>query len=205
MLELRLYELQANSISLGLDLPELPKIICDGPQLQQVFLNIIVNAEQAMLQANGRGHLEIKTQQSKDKLVISIHDDGPGITPEHLKRIFEPFFTTKEPGKSSGIGLSICYGVIQEHGGRLYAESEPGKGTTFFVELPIVVEKSESKTTEHPKASLSEPARIAVVPEKQIQPDILGGEKPATREAHAYNSAANRRHGVELLGTPITA
>lgn len=68
---------------------------------------------------------------------VSFSDDGPGISPENMRRLFAPFFTTKEVGKGTGLGLSICYGIVSEHGGNMYAESEPGKGATFVVELPI--------------------------------------------------------------------
>jgi len=109
----------------------------NGAQLQQAFINIIINAEQAMLEAHGRGKLTIATEQVGDIVRTFITDDGPGISPYNMKQLFTPFFTTREVGKGTGLGLSICHGIVTEHGGKLYAESEPGEGATFVVELPI--------------------------------------------------------------------
>jgi PAS domain S-box-containing protein len=114
-----------------------PEVMVDYFQMQQVFMNVVVNAEQAMADAHGKGSLLIKVEQSAETIRVSFSDDGPGIRNENLKRIFDPFFTTKEVGKGTGLGLSICYGIITEHGGGIYAESEYGKGATFIVELPI--------------------------------------------------------------------
>ncbi|MCJ7743646.1 MAG: HAMP domain-containing histidine kinase, partial [Dehalococcoidales bacterium] len=105
-------------------------------QMQQDFLNLIVNAESVMLEAHGKGKLAITTERVNGVIKVTFTDDGPGITKENMKRIFQPFFTTKEVGKGTGLGLSICHGIVSEHGGRIYAESEFGRGATFVVELP---------------------------------------------------------------------
>lgn len=139
--ELRSYEFQVNNIEIHRDLNRnLPKTIADAHQLQQVFLNILTNAEQAMLEANGKGQLKIrtKTDAPKSHIIIEIRDDGPGIPESHLNRIFDPFFTTKEVGKGTGLGLSLSYGMIKEHGGNIYVRSRQDEGSTFFVELPII-------------------------------------------------------------------
>jgi signal transduction histidine kinase len=106
-------------------------------QMQQVLLNIIINAEYFMTQAHNKGTLTITTKKQNSSVVISIADDGPGILPENLNRIFDPFFTTKEAGSGTGLGLSICHGIVTEHGGQIYVKSQLGKGATIFVELPI--------------------------------------------------------------------
>jgi signal transduction histidine kinase len=106
-------------------------------QMQQVFLNIILNAETAMIQAHNQGTLTIKTERVDSIIRISLTDDGPGIAEENLSRIFDPFFTTKEVGSGTGLGLSICYGIVAGHRGNIYARSQPDKGTTFVLELPI--------------------------------------------------------------------
>jgi len=140
-IELRSYELQVNNIEIHRDLnPRLPKTIADAHQLQQVFLNIITNAEQAMLESKDHGQLIIrtKTDSQKSHIIIEIKDDGPGISEKQLNRIFDPFFTTKEVGKGTGLGLSISYGMIKEHGGNIYVNSRPNEGSIFFVELPII-------------------------------------------------------------------
>jgi len=138
-LELRAYELKVNNIQVNTYLAsDLPKIMADGFQLEQVFINIIINAEHFMIEAHGRGTLTITTEQAGDIIRASFADDGPGIAKKNLGHLFDPFFTTKEVGKGTGLGLSISYGIITEHSGRIYAESELGKGATFIVELPIV-------------------------------------------------------------------
>jgi len=138
VLKLRAYEHKANGIEIARQFdPNLPEIMVDCFQMQQVFLNIIINAEYFMVKAHDKGILRITTKKQSDAVVISFADDGPGIPPENLQRIFDPFFTTKEAGKGTGLGLSICHGIVTEHGGQIYARSEPNKGATLVVELPV--------------------------------------------------------------------
>jgi C4-dicarboxylate-specific signal transduction histidine kinase len=139
VLELRAYEQRVNNIEVITNLDEnLPDVLANDFQLQQVFINIIINAEHFMIETNGRGRLEITTEKRGDSVITTIVDDGPGIAPEHLNRIFDPFFTTKDVGKGTGLGLSICYGIITEHGGTIRAEGEYGKGAAFIIELPVI-------------------------------------------------------------------
>jgi len=138
VLELRAYEQRVHNIGINAKLaPNLPEIQADGFQLQQVFINIVINAEHFMYEAHGKGTLTVITERIEDTVRASFADDGPGIDREALGHIFDPFFTTKEVGKGTGLGLSISHGIIAEHGGKLYAESELGKGATFIIELPI--------------------------------------------------------------------
>lgn len=138
VLKLRSHEQRVNNIQVNEHFaPDLPQIMGNNSQLQQVFFNIVTNAEQAMLEAHNRGALNITTEQVGDTVIASFADDGPGISPENMKLLFTPFFTTKGVGKGTGLGLSICHGIITEHGGKIHAESEPGKGITFIVELPV--------------------------------------------------------------------
>lgn len=117
----------------------LPEVIGDRSRLEEVFLNLFINAADAM---KGRGLLSITTVTGANHSIrILISDTGKGIDEEHLSHIFEPFFTTKEPGKGTGLGLSIAYGVIKKHNGVIDAESEPGKGTTFIISLPAYMGK----------------------------------------------------------------
>ena len=139
VLELRAHEQKANNIEIVRRLdPDLPELMADGFQLQQAFLNIIINAEYFMIESHKRGTLTITTEQTGDILKISFADDGPGIAPQNLTHLFDPFFSTKGTGMGTGLGLSICYGTITGHGGRIYPESEPGKGATFIIELAII-------------------------------------------------------------------
>jgi signal transduction histidine kinase len=138
VLKLRTQEHEASGIEVERHLdPDLPEVMVDYFQMQQVFMNIIINAEYFMTEAHGRGTLTITTKKQSNTVSISIADDGPGIPPENLRRIFDPFFTTKEAGKGTGLGLSICHGIVTEHGGQIYVRSQLGKGATIFVELPI--------------------------------------------------------------------
>jgi len=138
VLKLRAYEHKLSNIRVKRRLSRtLPEVKADYFQMQQVFLNIVVNAEQVMAQTNNGGTLTITTRKRNGNVIASISDDGPGISREHLGQVFNPFFTTKELGKGTGLGLSICYGIVIEHEGRIHASSEPGKGATFSVELPV--------------------------------------------------------------------
>jgi len=137
-LELRAYELKTSNIKVITNLaPGLPEVMVDFHQIEEVFLNIILNAEQAMTEANSGGKLTIKTEERKEYIRTTFTDDGPGIPAEHLDKIFDPFYTTKGEKGGTGLGLSVCHGIITEHGGKIYARSKPGKGTTFFTELPL--------------------------------------------------------------------
>ncbi len=138
VLELRAYEQRVHNIEVKSQLAaDLPVVMANDFSLQQVFINIIINAEHFMLETHGKGILTIKTEQREGVVRATIADDGPGISPDHLGHIFDPFYTTREMGQGTGLGLSICYGIVTEHGGKIYAESEPGKGATFIIELPV--------------------------------------------------------------------
>ena len=143
-LELRTYEMRVSNLVAKTDYGQIPRIPGDEHQLQQVFMNIIVNAEQAIRSAKKNGTLSIKTEYRVSNgiecVCINIADDGPGIPREHLDKVFDPFFTTKPVGKGTGLGLAITYGIVKEHGGNIRVESNPGSGATFIVELPVAVQ-----------------------------------------------------------------
>jgi PAS domain S-box-containing protein len=113
---------------------EMPAVIADPAQFNQVFLNLLLNAAQAI---EGKGIVRIETEHDGDDVVIRITDTGCGIPSALQERIFEPFFTTKEIGRGTGLGLSICYSIVEAHGGTIDVESEPGRGSTFTVRLPV--------------------------------------------------------------------
>lgn len=146
-LELRAYEFKSANIELITKLtPNLPQVLVDFHQIQEVFLNIILNAQQAMDGRKGRGRLLIRTDKMKNCVRISFTDNGPGIHPENLDKIFDPFFTTKAEKGGTGLGLSICHGIVTKHGGRMYVKSKLGRGSTFFVELPVAVHPETEPT-----------------------------------------------------------
>ena len=128
------YKLRDMNIRLDLELAAVPPIYAQAERLQQVFINIILNALDAM---PGGGTLGIRLAREDGAAVVRISDSGTGIRPEHLSRIFDPFFTTKGVGKGTGLGLSISYAIVKEHDGRLEVRSEVGRGSTFTITLPI--------------------------------------------------------------------
>src|SRR5215213_5849760 len=139
-LALRRHEQRLSNISiLEAFASGLPSVFADPHQIQQVMLNLIINAEQAMLTANGRGTLIIRTWHDlpKDAVILEVHDDGPGVPEDVQPRVFDPFFTTKEVGKGTGLGLTVAYAIVQEHGGRIALKSEEAGGASFYVELPV--------------------------------------------------------------------
>ena len=143
-LDLRAYELKTGNIEVALELAaNLPQIMVDFHQIQEVFVNIILNAEQVMTEASGGGKLTIKTRQIKDYIRVSFTDDGPGIPAKDLGKVFNPFFTTKGERGGTGLGLSVCHGIVTEHGGRIYARSRPGSGATFLVDLPLTSSQTD--------------------------------------------------------------
>ena len=119
---------------LDLQLNEIPLVICNPQQINQVIANLLVNASQAM---EKHGTITVTSRQEGEEVVLSIRDTGRGMTEEVRKRIFEPFYTTKDIGQGTGLGLSIAYDIIKKHGGEITLESEPGQGTTFTIKLPI--------------------------------------------------------------------
>jgi PAS domain S-box-containing protein len=131
--------LKIDGIKVETDLdPDLPDMVGSEDQLQQVFMNLVSNAAEAMESKSG-GRLRIETRHSlrDDKLLVDFKDTGSGIPEANLSKLFEPFFTTKKKGKGVGLGLSVAYGIIQEHGGSIYVKSKVGEGTTFNVRFPL--------------------------------------------------------------------
>lgn len=119
---------------------DLPQIVGDANQLIQVFLNLISNAEQAIHEVRDSGRIQIRLSHVGDNVVVTVQDDGVGISPEGMPKLFDPFYTTKRPGGGTGLGLSICLSIAREHGGTIQAESLPGGGSAFSVYLPAVPE-----------------------------------------------------------------
>jgi two-component system NtrC family sensor kinase len=147
-LQLRAYDFANHGVQMSERLAEeLPLTIGDSHQLQQVFLNILNNAYDAIQEVRRPGKIEVSTSQRDNQIEIAFRDNGPGIS--HPERIFDPFFTTKEVGKGTGLGLSICYGIVHAHRGEIGARNNPnGIGCTFFVRLPVAPQAAESLVTE---------------------------------------------------------
>lgn len=150
------YELRTSNVEVQREFTRpLPFVSADSHQLQQVFLNMVNNARQAM-EANQGGWLRICSDIVGGRVRITIGDNGPGIAPENLPKLFTPFFTTKEVGKGTGLGLSVSYGLIREHGGTIHVESKVGKGTTFLIDLPVCADAPPASPAEKPPMSQAE-------------------------------------------------
>ena len=121
---------------------ELPAIVADPNQLMQVFLNLLLNAEQAIRESGQKGTIRVHTGRTPESVSVVFEDDGPGIAQENLAHIFDPFFTTKRPGRGTGLGLSICKTVLREHGGNIDVASAPGGGAVFTITLPVKAAES---------------------------------------------------------------
>jgi CheY-like chemotaxis protein len=165
-----------NSIVIEYELDRgLPRIPVDFQQLQQVLLNLINNAQHTMMQANKPepSKLHVRSSRSDGTILIEVTDNGEGMDQETLERIFDPFFTTKEPGKGTGLGLSVSYGIVREHGGRIWARSSRGEGSTFLIELPVPADAEAAASDGPDEHRISEPtirpgSRILVVDDDPI-------------------------------------
>jgi two-component system NtrC family sensor kinase len=191
-LELRGYELRVRGIDVRREYDEaLPDTMGDAHQLQQVFLNLITNAEQAMERAEGRHHrLTVRTRRSGDAIRIEIEDTGSGVPANLLERIFNPFFTTKPTGHGTGLGLSISLGIVREHEGRIWAENAPQGGARFVVELPVIA----------PRASGEFPAALAAHPVGDSLHILVVDDEASVRVALQRYLAA-RGHDVETTAS----
>lgn len=202
LLDTRQGDLDDGRISLSLRLdPALPPTMADPHQIEQVITNLVVNAIQSMTQHTGVRNLEVATARVDNVARIIVVDSGPGIAPEVLGKIFDPFFTTKAPGKGTGLGLSICHSILEEHRGRIWVHSELGKGTQFFVELPLIPCEESSETAapvapppQDPKAS---ERRVLVVDDEpgivEVLRAILSGV------GYTVETAGNGQEAVEKL------
>ncbi|MGA8149711.1 MAG: PAS domain S-box protein [Terriglobales bacterium] len=138
-LHLHAYSLRKSNITVDfLREGTIPPVTGDSHQLMQVFLNLILNSEQAMREVRDKGTLRIRLEKGEKTVSVIFQDDGPGIPPEILPNIFDPFYTTKRPGRGTGLGLSICKAILREHNGNVEAASGPGGGAVFTVSLPVV-------------------------------------------------------------------
>lgn len=189
--------------------PDLPLAMVDVNQMQQVFLNIINNAYQAMA-TQGGGTLTIKTYNENGSIYVIFKDSGPGIKEEHLNKIFDPFFTTKEPGKGTGLGLSISYGIIKEHDGQISVQSKFGCGATFTLKLPISYAESCSEDQiEGEKKSKRKKGKILLVDDEanivSLLTEVLKLEGHFVDYAYDGEQALNliNRNQYDLLVTDI--
>jgi signal transduction histidine kinase len=205
VLELRSYDFAARGISLDMTLDtRMPRVWVDPDQIQQVLFNVIKNAEQAMLDSNGGGKLTVVTRATENGIAVSIHDDGPAIPTDIARRIFDPFFTTKAPGEGTGLGLTICYSIIDEHGGRIWTENLPptaerpeGAGAIFHIELPVGIEAA--------RAAVDDPLANGAEAVKTTSRRVLVVDDEWTIRALLHDILRLDSHEVALASSGIEA
>jgi PAS domain S-box-containing protein len=194
-LALRDYDLRMHKIRVHLDLaPSLPVTSADPHQLQQVFLNILNNAVDAILEHSAEGDLWVRTASSADRLTIEITDSGPGV--KDASRVFDPFYTTKPVGKGTGLGLSICYGIITEHGGTVRVRNVPPRGASFTIELPFQPASPADSRSSIRAEPLEKEARIILVDD---DPSALQAAEAALRSRHRLQTARSAADAMALL------
>lgn len=204
ILDLKAYRLDVEDIETRLDLEEtIPMIMADGHQLQQVFLNLLNNAEHALQEKGGQGTITIRTGYRNNKLFITFTDSGSGIPERIIPRIFDPFFTTKEVGKGTGLGLSISYGIIKEHGGDIQVVSKQGAGTSFLIELPVAT--SADKPVMTISAHVREEAQIVAGGLRALllddEPLILDFVKEVLLDSgYSVDAVSEGKKALEMLG-----
>ncbi|PYP21896.1 MAG: hypothetical protein DMD53_04900 [Gemmatimonadetes bacterium] len=191
-LELRGYELRVRGIEVTRDYDEqIPETMADAHQLQQVFLNLVTNAEQAMEKSPRESQrLIVRTRRTGAVIRIDVEDTGPGIPPNLLERIFNPFFTTKPTGSGTGLGLSISLGIVREHEGRIWAENAPQGGARFIVEVPIVTHRASGESQ-----------AIPLVPLQGDRLQILVVDDEASVRVSLQRYLAGRGHEVETTSS----
>ncbi|MEP7064729.1 MAG: ATP-binding protein [Gemmatimonadota bacterium] len=174
-LTLRRFVLSTEQIEVVTDLePELPPTWADPFQLQQVLLNLLINAEHALAGRKGKRRVTVRSHRSRDRIVASVSDNGPGIPDDMRGRLFEPFFTTKPVGEGSGLGLAISHGIIRQHGGHLRHRASANAGATFEIDLPIFA-------GQHEAAHVAATTDVAGIPRQRRF--LIVDNEPAMRQA----------------------
>ena len=203
-LDLAAYGLRSADVEVTTEIaPDLAAVHADADQLHQVVVNLIVNAQQALIGCAQPRRLALRAWTFGDEVVLEVADNGPGMAPDVAKRAFEPFFTTKPQGVGTGVGLSVCHGIVEAHGGRIELDTSPGEGARFRLHLP---RSSEGATRPAPNAA-SEPGRgrvlvvddepeIAALLAERLEQDGLA---VATASCGRRALAALEQGGVDLV------
>jgi PAS domain S-box-containing protein len=177
-LALRGYDTRASVIVVVDELaPDLPPVFVDPHQIQQIVLNLVTNAEQAMLDAHARGTLTLRSwlDAEGDAVVLEVRDDGPGVPAEVQGKVFDPFYTTKSVGKGTGLGLTVAYAIAQEHGGRISVLSTPGQGASFLLELPVsgAALRPQERAPVQPLPDVPKGTRVLVIEDEPALGDAV--------------------------------
>jgi two-component system NtrC family sensor kinase len=194
-LELLAYGLQVDTVAVDWRLaPDLPPLWADPHQLHQVVVNLVTNAHQALREVPPPRRLTLTTRAApaQARVLLEVADTGPGIPPALQAQIFEPFFTTKPPGMGTGLGLPLCRGILEAHGGSLSVESQPGQGTVFRMTLPVQAAEEAPEAPAPPPAALPAPETAATILVVDDEPGIARAlAHLLRRDGHAVDTAAN--------------
>jgi two-component system NtrC family sensor kinase len=193
---LRDYDLRMSNIRVHLDLAQdLPVTAADPHQLQQVFLNMVNNAVDAILERSTEGDLWVRTGVNAERLFVEFTDSGPGV--QDSSRVFDPFYTTKPVGKGTGLGLSICYGIITEHGGTIRVRNVPTRGASFTIELPCQPVTALDSARPGQKTASSGDGNILLVDQDDSVREAVGTILRGRH--HRVQTARDIREARELL------
>jgi PAS domain S-box-containing protein len=205
VLNTRRYSLETRNIEVRKDLaPTLPPVMADCRQIEQVVLNLVVNAEQAMEGQGGNCRLTVRTRDTETGAFLHVIDSGPGIPAEHLHRIFDPFWTTKSPGEGTGLGLSLVHAIVTEHGGEIDVESEPGKGACFRIELPgAPASSTHAERNDETTKTSAKTLRILVVDDEPAIRRVF--HRYLARRGHRVDTAAEGGEAIQLLRAAAAA
>jgi len=203
VLDLRAYQLAVDNVEIERRYEKnLPPTLLDAHQIQQVVLNLVNNAHQAMMTVTDRPRrLSVALARREDRLHVAIGDTGPGIPPDRLARLFEPFFTTKEPGKGTGLGLSVSLGIVKDHMGNMSVDSAIGRGSTFWFDLPIVAVAASDGTAAAAATTSAKPPhaaglRVLIVDDEPVLRELLMDLLKSA--GHEVESARDGRAALRL-------
>jgi signal transduction histidine kinase len=200
--ELLAYELRTGDVELSLDLEkDLPRLWADPHQLNQVLVNLLANANQAMRRSPRPRRIAITAHHdaARARVRLEVADSGPGIPSEIQDKIFEPFFTTKPAGEGTGLGLSLCRGIIEEHGGTIEVDSKPGHGTRFVIDLPVVIPPRRAAQSGGDEALPLMASKLVLVVDDEADVGSVIAEA-ITQDGHQVDVATNGAMALEMLG-----
>jgi len=200
--ELLAYGLRCDNVEVTVDVArDVPTLWADAHQLHQVFVNLLANAQQAMRRQTTPRRIAVtaRLDGGPDRVRLEVSDTGPGIRPEIQARVFEAFFTTKPHGEGTGLGLSLCRGIVEEHGGRMTLASTVGSGTTFIIELPVVTPPPAAAVAVADSAPAPGPRRVLVIDDELGLAEAVA--ELLERDGHTVDIAGDGARALELLGT----
>jgi CheY-like chemotaxis protein len=198
VLKVRRYALDTGNVEVREDLAaDLPRVMANRGEIEQVVLNVVVNAEQAMRAERGERRLIVRTRPTSEGAAVHVVDNGPGMSPHQLERIFDPFYTTKDPGEGTGLGLALVHTIIAEHGGNIHVESEIGKGTAFRIDLPRAPARAATAADESGPAAAVRPLHVLVVDDEEAVRRVSA--RFLERVGHRVDTAADGAEALQML------